>query len=58
MRKLCCLLVAVMAVCLLSALSFGAAAEATVPTTCQACGTTPTWEVMPSTIPTTAGHYH
>lgn len=58
MKKLLCLLVAVMAVCLLSVLTFGAAAEDTVPTTCQACGTTQTWTVMPKTIPTTAGHYH
>lgn len=58
MKKWCYFLVAVMAVCLLSVLTFGAAAEDTVPTTCQACGTTQTWTVMPMTIPTTAGHYH
>lgn len=57
MKKIICLLVAVLTVCLFMQLGLGARA-ATVPTTCEACGTTPTWEVMPATIPTTAGHYH
>ena len=55
MKKLICLLVALVALCALTVL---VSAETTVPTTCAACGGTPTWEVMPATIPTTAGHYH
>ena len=55
MKKLICLLVALVALCALPVL---VSAETTVPTTCAACGGTPTWEVMPSAIPTTAGHYH
>lgn len=55
MRKIICLLVALVALCALTVL---VGAETTVPTTCAACGSTPTWTVMPSSIPTTAGHYH
>jgi len=55
MKKLLCVLLAVTVLCALTVL---VNAETTVPTTCAACGTTPTWTVMPDTIPTTAGHYH
>ena len=57
MKKFLCLFVAVMAICLLSFLQFDAEA-ATVPTTCQACGTEVTWTPIPSAVPSTAGHYH
>ena len=55
MRKMICLLVALVALCALTVL---VSAETTVPTTCAACGKEVTWEVMPTAMPTTAGHYH
>ena len=56
MKKLLILLVSV-AVCALLAL--GVMADTQVPTTCQACGTTATWTVLPSSVASLkAGHYH
>ena len=57
MKKKLLIVTLCVAVCLLLAL--GVLADTQVPTTCQACGTTPTWEVMPTKwTDKPAGHYH
>ena len=57
MKKLLCLLAALL-VCGALTMLVSAEETATVPTTCQACGQEVTWTAMPSSAPTTAGHYH
>ena len=50
MKNFLCLLMALLLTACLLPVS---AAE-----TCPACGKTVTWETMPSSVPTAAGHYH
>lgn len=57
MKKLICLVVALL-VCGAMVMLVSAEETATVPTTCQACGTEVTWTPMSTTVPTEAGHYH
>ena len=56
MKKASYIVLALVLCCLLA---IAAMADTDAPTTCQACGTTPTWEVMPTSWKSLkAGHYH
>ena len=56
MKKALYILLALVLCCLFAV---AAVADTEVPTTCQACGTTQTWTVMPTSWSSlTAGHYH